>query len=160
MQIASNCITCGNKDLIAHPAVLMPFLAHRIFNWQPQKINKNWKLDTINKGNAYNICNSLLCKECNLLFLDMRFDKNELVRLYKDYRGDSYSKIRSLYEKDYNNRNNFLSKRLPHLKEVGDFILKYTNKINLILDWGGAMEVIILLKIIKIQKFLYLISVR
>ncbi len=50
----------------------------------------------------------------------MRFDKNELVRLYKDYRGDSYSKIRSLYEKNYNNKNNYLNKKITLLKEVED----------------------------------------
>ncbi len=138
MKIANSCVTCGNKDLVASPAVLMPFLSHRIFNWQPQKINKNWKINTIKKGNTYNMCNSLLCKKCKLLFLDMRFDKNEMSRLYKDYRGESYSKIRSLYEKNYNNRTNFLSKGLPHLKEVENFILKYTNKFNIILDWGGG----------------------
>ena len=30
MQIAQSCVTCGNKDLITSPAVLMPFLSHRI----------------------------------------------------------------------------------------------------------------------------------
>ncbi len=138
MQIAKSCVTCGNKNLIASPAVLMPFLSHRIFNWQPQKINKNWKINTIKKGNTYNMCNSLLCKKCKLLFLDMRFDKNELGRLYKDYRGESYSRIRNLYENNYNYRTNFLSKKLPHLKKVESFILKYTNKIDVILDWGGG----------------------
>ena len=64
MQIASNCITCGNKDLIAHPAVLMPFLAHRIFNWQPPK-----KLIKI--GNLI-----LLIKEMHIIFVTPFYVKN------------------------------------------------------------------------------------
>ena len=68
MQIAQSCVTCGNKDLIASPAVLMPFLSHRVFNWKPQKIDRHWKLNSINKGTAYNICNSLLCKNVNYFF--------------------------------------------------------------------------------------------
>ena len=50
MQIAQSCVTCGNKDLITSPAVLMPFISHRVFNWKPQKINRHWKLNSINEG--------------------------------------------------------------------------------------------------------------
>ena len=138
MQIAQSCVTCGNKDLITSPAVLMPFISHRVFNWKPQKINRHWKLNSINEGNAYNICNSLLCKKCKLLFLDMRFDKNELGRLYKDYRGESYSKTRNMYEGNYDKRTNFLRKKLPHFKKIETFISKYKSNFHSILDWGGG----------------------
>ena len=52
----------------------------------------------------------------------MRFDKNELGRLYKDYRGESYSKTRNLYERNYHKRANFLRKKLPHFKKIEAFI--------------------------------------
>ena len=79
----------------------------------------------------------------------MRFDKNELGRLYKDYRGETYSKTRNLYEVNYHKRANFLRKKLPHFKKIETFISKQKSNFHSILDWGGGNgRIPLLLKII------------
>ena len=64
----------------------MPFISHRAFNWRPVVIDETWGLNSIKKGNAYSLCNSLFCKRCGFLFLDIRFSDDELSRLYENYR--------------------------------------------------------------------------
>ena len=61
------------KKLKNSPAVLMPFVAERVFNWKQIKIDKTWGLNTIQNGQTYSICNTLLCSKCNFVFLDIRF---------------------------------------------------------------------------------------
>ena len=100
----------------------MPFIAHRVFNWQPLKIDSSFGLNTINPGMAYSVCNSVLCKDCYHLFLDIRFDDNELIRLYKNYRGKEYVKIRERYEPGYSKRNRILQKGYSYMPEIERFI--------------------------------------
>ena len=38
-------------------------------------------LATIENGHAYSICNSVQCRTCGMLFLDIRFSDSELHRL-------------------------------------------------------------------------------
>jgi hypothetical protein len=56
-RVASQCVCCGSNRLLSSPSVLMPFVAHRIFNWRPVQISDEWGLNTIKKGFAYSICN-------------------------------------------------------------------------------------------------------
>ena len=56
-RIAEFCICCGSKKLKNSPAVLMPFVAERVFNWKQIKIDKTWGLNTIKNGQTYSICN-------------------------------------------------------------------------------------------------------
>ena len=88
-RIAEFCICCGSKKLKNSPAVLMPFVAERVFNWKQIKIDKTWGLNTIKNGQTYSICNTLLCSKCNFLFLDIRFSDRELSNLYNNYRGSN-----------------------------------------------------------------------
>ena len=81
-HVASHCVCCGGADLQRSPAVLMPFIAHRIYQWEPVLIDESWGLQTISDGHAYSLCHSLLCLDCHLLFLDIRFSNAESSRLY------------------------------------------------------------------------------
>ena len=40
---ASNCICCLGKNLLPSPAVLMPFIAKRVFNHDPIEISSDWQ---------------------------------------------------------------------------------------------------------------------
>ena len=74
-RIAQQCPCCLNDDISFSPAVLMPFISHRAFNWKPAQIDETWGLSTIKNGNAYSLCNSMFCNRCGFLFLDIRFSR-------------------------------------------------------------------------------------
>jgi hypothetical protein len=136
-RIASSCVCCGNDTLSQSPAILMPFVAARVFNWHPVEIDESWGLKTIQSGYAYSICNSLLCQDCGLLFLDMRFSDVELEKLYSDYRGQAYSELRERFEPGYIARNDLLNEGVPFLEQVEQFIRPYLKFPIALLDWGG-----------------------
>ncbi len=115
----------------------MPFISHRVYNWEPALIDNNWGLQTIPLGHAYALCNSLLCIKCGLLFLDIRFSELEMGRLYKNYRDDSYSNLREHYEPSYRVRNEGLIQGVNYLKEVEAFLKPHLPDTLRVLDWGG-----------------------
>jgi hypothetical protein len=137
MKIAKNCICCNSIKIVSSPSVLMPFISHRIFNWKPTLITKKWKLNTIKSGRAYSICNSLLCLDCNLIFLDMRFDDEELGRLYRNYRGKNYLNLRSKYELGYNLINKIQNLPITYIKNVENFLTPFLKFPIKVLDFGG-----------------------
>jgi hypothetical protein len=136
-RIACYCVCCESERLLRSPAILMPFIAARIFNWYPVEIDDSWGLKTIQKGTAYSICNSLLCEDCGLLFMDMRFSDAELGKLYSDYRGKEYSELREQFEPGYISRNNLLNEGVPFLAKIEEFIRPHLHFPIAILDWGG-----------------------
>jgi len=136
-RIARQCVCCGSRDLVKSPAVLMPFVAHRVFDWKPTTIDKTWDLRTIPAGNAVSICNSVLCNSCNHLFLDIRFSEDELALLYADYRGENYVALRSQYEPDYAERNNSLKDGITYHEDVRNFLDPYLHVPVAVLDSGG-----------------------
>ena len=137
MKIAKHCVCCNSQKLVGKSAVLMPFISDRIFNWKPTLITKQWSLNTIKSGMAYSVCSSLLCLDCNLLFLDMRFDDEELSQLYYKYRDKNYSKLRNKYEPGYNLINEIQNRPIKYTKNIENFLsplLKFPIKV---LDYGG-----------------------
>ena len=136
-RIARNCICCGGANLHASPAIMMPFISHRVFGWAPTQIDETWGIRSIKKGMAYAICNSLMCEDCSLLFMDLRFSDDELERLYKDYRGADYNRMREFYEPDYKARGEAFAFSVPYLKDTEEFILQYISNPSTVLDWGG-----------------------
>lgn len=140
MKIAKNCVCCYSVNLIRSSSFLMPFIAHRIFNWKPFLIKKEWKINSVQQGGmVYSSCNTLLCLECNLIFLDIRFDNEELNRLYRNYRDKSYEQLRSKYEPGYKSINKIQNSPINYINKVETFLspLLKSNIIN-ILDYGGG----------------------
>lgn len=138
MEICRSCVCCGAEDLSATPAILMPFVAHRVFGWAPVRIDETWGLRTVEAGNAYSICNSLTCPRCGMLFLDIRFSDDEMRRLYAGYRGDDYCRLREHYEPGYARRNAELAEAHGHRGEVEAFLVPHLGCVpDSILDWGG-----------------------
>jgi SAM-dependent methyltransferase len=136
-RVIDECVCCGNKTLKSSPAILMPFISHRIFGWAPTVIDDSWGLLTINTGVAYSICSSLFCADCRFLFLDMRFSEEELEKLYDDYRGEKYNALREFYEPGYTERNESLNAGIEYLREIEKFLEPYLTFPLTILDWGG-----------------------
>jgi len=136
-RIAGHCVCCGSTLLRSSSAIMMPFISHRVFGWQPTRIEEHWGLKTIPSGMAYALCNSLFCDECELLFMDIRFSDDEMGRLYRNYRGAEYTKLRDFYEPGYESRNLELAQPLVYLRETEDFLRKFIRRPQVILDWGG-----------------------
>lgn len=136
-RLASRCVCCGSRDLEKSPAILMPFVAHRAFGWEPVEITDGWGLKTIKSGMAYSVCNSLLCVECEHLFLDIRFNDNEMDSLYEEYRGTQYTELREKYEPGYKDRNSRLNAGIGYIPDIEAFLTPHLTFPIKILDWGG-----------------------
>jgi hypothetical protein len=136
-RVAKSCVCCGSENLEMSSAILMPFIAFRVFGWSPVEITKDWGLSTIKTGHAYSLCNSLQCIDCGLVFLDIRFSETEMANLYSGYRGEKYSQERESFEPGYIERNTDLGSTFYHMNDIEDFLkgdLIFPIKI---LDWGG-----------------------
>ena len=123
MTIARQCIVCGSHALRKTSAILAPFLADRIFDWKPMEIDGTFGFRDIPSGHAYALCNTLCCRECQMLFLDMRFDNDEMGRLYEGYRGENYTALRSSYESSYAlGSQEYEGKRWGYISQVEEFL--------------------------------------
>jgi hypothetical protein len=136
-MLAQSCVCCGSSDLAKSPAILMPFVAHRVFDWAPVEITKDWGLRTITPGMAYSICNSVLCADCRHLFLDIRFSDTEMAALYAGYRDERYTALREHYEPGYRARNARLNAGYQYIPDIESFIAPHVSFPLAILDWGG-----------------------
>lgn len=115
----------------------MPFVAHRALGWAPVEITPEWGLKTIQSGMAYSICNSVLCNDCEHLFLDIRFSEIEMGSLYHGYREEEYTALREQYEPGYRERNEKLNGIINYLPEIEAFLSPHLKFPIRILDWGG-----------------------
>jgi SAM-dependent methyltransferase len=136
-RIATHCVCCGSVKLRATPSILMPFVAERAFGWKPIEIDDSWGLHTIKKGNAYSICNTLHCVDCDLIFLDIRFDEQELKNIYNEYRGEQYVELREFYEPGYKKRNQDLINGFQYIEKIEYFLNPLLKLPVSMLDWGG-----------------------
>jgi len=140
-RVATSCVCCGSVDLISSPSFLMPFISHRALGNAPVEILPEWDLERygFKCGMVYTRCNSLFCKKCGHLFMDLRFSDGEMSNLYSNYRDEEYVTLRDYYEPGYKNKNNNLKKGYNYVSDIEEFIrpLLNTSKSFNILDWGG-----------------------
>ncbi|WP_200946000.1 class I SAM-dependent methyltransferase [Caulobacter sp. Root487D2Y] len=136
-RIASRCICCDGDRLRKSPAILMPFVAKRVFDWEPVEITEAWGMKTLRLGMAYPLCNSLQCRDCGALFLDIRFSDAEMSRLYTGYRDAEYTALRERFEPGYAALNTALAERAAYLPEVEAMIAPHLSGPPHVLDWGG-----------------------
>ena len=137
MKIAKSCICCGSQEIEKTPAILAPFVAHRAFGWSPVEITAEWGFRDIRIGMAQTICMTVACADCGAIFLDMRFDDEELASLYSDYRGEQYTILREQYEPGYSNRNKTLLEKPAYIPVVEKLLSRHLNPNPVVLDWGG-----------------------
>jgi hypothetical protein len=128
MKIAKNCPACDSKIFTTTPAVLMPFVAKRVFGW-----------DTIQTEDltAYSICNTMRCLSCGMVFCDIRFDDDETAKLYANYWGKEYTAMREKYERGYGERVWRIASGIDRIPAMEWFIEPHIKLPVDILDWGG-----------------------
>lgn len=136
-RIAYTCICCNHDKLAKSPAILMPFVADRVFGHKPVNIKPEWGMRDLQTGVAYTVCNSLQCQHCGVLFLDFRFSDREISALYRDYRGTEYTKLRQSYEPGYSNYSESYGQRATYIDQVEVFLRPLVPEKPVILDWGG-----------------------
>jgi len=137
--IARCCICCGSLNLAKSPAVLMPFVAYRVFGHEPIEILPEWGIRDLRPGMAYSLCNSLQCRECGMLFLDYRFSDTQMASLYAGYRDMRYTRERDRFEPGYAaNAALGFEKRSPYIAEVEFWLEPHLPERPAVLDWGGG----------------------
>ena len=136
-RIANRCVCCGSADLSRSPAILMPFVANRAFGWTPVEITPEWGLRTLRTGMAYPLCNSLQCRDCGLLFCDIRFSEAEMAALYAGYRGAVYAAQRDRFEPGYAAVNAAMLAHRPDTVPAETFLAPHVKARPRVLDWGG-----------------------
>jgi 2-polyprenyl-3-methyl-5-hydroxy-6-metoxy-1,4-benzoquinol methylase len=67
----------------------------------------------------------------------MRFDDEELGRLYHNYRDKNYSKLRNRYEPGYNSINKIQNLPINYIKKVENFLTPFLKFPIKVLDFGG-----------------------
>ena len=142
--IASECPCCLGKDFAKSPSILSPFLANRVFGWEPIEIDESWGLRDINSGTAYPLCSSIQCLDCGFLFLDMRISDNELSRYYEDYQSEEFFKHREQFEPSFiERRKNFIpgmgdiADVFKYMNVIEEFISANISSVESVLDFGG-----------------------
>lgn len=136
-RIARQCICCGGDALKKSPAVLMPFIAKRVFDHEPLLITPELGLRDLQSGIAYSVCNTMQCQSCGALFLDIRFSNMEMASLYAGYRNEEYTRLRDLYEPGYSKLSESYSERHQYIAEIEKFLTPHLPDTPMILDWGG-----------------------
>jgi hypothetical protein len=136
-RIARQCICCASTELDRSPAVLMPFVAKRVFGHEPVQITEEWGLRDLQPGMAYTLCTSLQCQCCGLLFLDYRFSDDEMTRLYQGYRDERYNRERQHYEPGYAAASQHYGGRAAYIADVERWLESRVPSNPAVLDWGG-----------------------
>ena len=137
MKVARRCVSCNGARLDRVSAILMPFIAVRVFGWEPVEITSEWGFRDIPAGHACSVCNSVGCEDCGMLFLDMRFDDEEMAALYNDYRGPAYSAMRERFEPGYVERNAIYGSGSGYIPQIEAFLQPHVPRAPRVLDWGG-----------------------
>ncbi len=134
---ADTCICCNSKQLSAASAVLMPFVASRVFGYQPIEIDESWGMRDLNNGTAYCVCRSLQCQQCGVLFLGFRFTDEQMTALYSGYRNQEYNRQRERLEPGYMLMAEHFGRRAAYVDRVEAWLQSYLPAAPSVLDWGG-----------------------
>lgn len=122
---STSCVVCGGRIRQIRTALVAPFLAQRIWNRPPFLVEL------------------VRCERCTFAFYNPRLEDAELQRLYADYRGQEYARMRHASEPWYTPQFNFnlaspasYSKRRAVLAPLLQSHLK-GHQIRRVLDHGG-----------------------
>jgi SAM-dependent methyltransferase len=137
-RIAQRCICCNGVELGRSPAVVMPFVAKRVFGHDPVEITSEWGLRDLRPGMAYTVCNSLQCRDCGVLFLDYRFSNEQMAALYDGYRDAAYTRQRDAFEPGYAAVAAHYHGREAYIADVEKWLESYLPSAPKVMDWGGS----------------------
>jgi hypothetical protein len=96
MKNASQCPVCASRNLNKKLGFVSPFIAHRVCEFPITEINFG--------GGTFSptvFTHAMQCRDCDLIFSQVRYDDEEMARIYKDYRGEEYNRARTLFEPGY-----------------------------------------------------------
>src|SRR5580658_3942823 len=137
--IAWQCVCCASDRLEGSPAVLMPFVASRVFSHEPVEITAEWGLRDLRPGMAYSLCKSLHCLDCGLLFLDWRFTDVQMAALYRGYRDAEYTRQRDHFEPGYAaGAARDFHVRHAYIADVEAWLARWLPEQPAVLDFGGG----------------------
>jgi SAM-dependent methyltransferase len=143
----NKCPICNSQPNQKFPARIAPFIRNRINETKDPLIFL------------------LKCSSCDFIFFNQRLDDQEMAKIYYNYRGFKYQKLRQKYEIFYTKElNDMLGKpqsgsKKDNLKKALREAKIDLNKITNILDYGGDRGQHIDQEIfVKQKKYLYDIS--
>lgn len=133
MKFVDYCRSCGSRKCVTNPAILAPFLVHRITGMEPTSTTSLYGIP--NQTN-YFPCKTMKCDDCHFVGVNILFDSEEMSRLYVNYRDDKYNKIRISFEPMY--KFDAFDKRHTFVDQVSQpFIEKHIPRIKTLIDFGG-----------------------
>ncbi len=144
MFVADKCIICSG-GVIRWPGEIAPFIVNYVFDGRAKK---------------YNLC---YCPSCQMIFSDTRFDEAEVKRLYTNYRGEEYCRIRETYEPDYRKINDKIGTDVHGSairKHFIEFLLSKENVsgVRSVLDYRGDRGQFIPDVLSNTKRFVYDVS--
>ena len=125
MYRIDRCQCCGSVELEAYPAGVAPFIVEYVL-----------------EGHASS-SRLMECRGCAFRFYETRFDEAEAARLYADYRGERYYRVRHRHEPWYTRAfNDGLAKTGgvdARRREIATWLAEHAglSKITSVLDYGG-----------------------
>jgi hypothetical protein len=149
MKTEDQCIICKENLIFKRKAIVVPFLAERIF------LRKAFRTHLIR------------CKNCGFQFYALRPDEDEMIRLYENYRSESYIKQRFKHEPWYTKKLNdslfyksstLLNRRNSLIEQCEIYSPGMTQSLKTILDYGGDNGQLIVGICNHAKKYVYEIS--
>jgi len=89
MRLAEACVAAMAIRLGHVPAGSDAVRRRQDFRWRPEEIIRNGACGTFPRAWPAAFAKQTMCEDCGMLFLDMRFDDEEMAALYADYRGEA-----------------------------------------------------------------------
>ena len=138
MRLAKRCVACDGERLGHVPAVLMPFIADRIFGWRPTEISPEWGLRDIPAGHGLQ----------HLQDDDVRRLRHAVSRHAIRRRGDGGAlwriiaerpirRDRDRFEPGYAARNAIMLEGSDYIDQIEAILEPYLGARPRVLDWGG-----------------------
>jgi hypothetical protein len=158
MKLAQHCVVCGSHNITKKLGLFAPFMASRLFELPLLKVNDG-------TGDRFLdvFTNAIWCNDCGAVFSQMRPDPDELARVYEDYRGPEYNRVRSFFEPGYerwagimNSDMEWINRQSLSCSFLQDSI--DPSQISRILDYGGDKGQFIPKIFTSGEKFVYDIS--
>ncbi|MFI5298744.1 MAG: class I SAM-dependent methyltransferase [Polyangiales bacterium] len=125
MHRIDRCPCCDGGWLDAYPAGVAPFIVERAL------------------GGVWSSSRLMVCRDCDFRFYETRYDDDEAARLYADYRGEQYFRLRHKHEPWYTRAFNEDLGRLGGVEarraEIATWIATHrgARPIASVLDYGG-----------------------
>ncbi len=144
MITVDDCIICGS-GVVKWPGQIAPFIADYVFDGRLTK---------------YDLC---YCPRCQMIFSDVRFDDAEVSRLYSNYRGEDYCRIREAHEPGYRRINDKFGNDAHGNLVRKRFIERVLSKrdtatVGSVLDYGGDRGQLIPDGLAAAERYVYDVS--